>query len=58
MVVLELLQLKNGSHCVRALRCHQGSLCPLPSKHQTLSRCWSEAGPLFASMTQHRTSIG
>ena len=29
-----------------------------PSKHKTLTRCWSNAGTLSATLAQHRSSTG
>ena len=29
-----------------------------PSKHETLTQCWSNSGPLFATLAQHQNSTG
>ena len=33
-------------------------LVNIPSKHETLTRCWSNAGPPSATLAQHQTSTG
>ena len=39
-------------------RCAKHNVANTSSKHETLTQCWSNAGPLSATLAQHQTSTG